>query len=64
LTPTRQPLAREKLDDQGVDPTGRVAAGAEAAKPAIPECIEQAFGDDAAGRVAGAQEQNVDDVAH
>ena len=64
----RRPLGLEvevlqQLQRHRVDPAGRLAAGGEGPETALAPAVQGALGHDAAGRVAGAQEQDVEDFA-
>lgn len=49
----------EKLENQRIDFSNRKTAGTKAAELVLGDVVEDAFGDDAAGRVTGTQEQHI-----
>lgn len=52
-------LLGELFDGAGIHGSRRVAAGAESLVGTLPEFVQQHLGEDAAGRVSRAQEQDI-----
>jgi len=55
-------LLLQQFDGVGVHLARGVAAGAEGAETSFADAVEDGFGENAAGRVPGAQKKNIEDL--